>query len=277
MLRLYDTRTREMEEIVPVRRGQLRMDARGLAVDRDAHVGVLRTLLLPDLVRRIAELDDLRVTIAGALADAFSRDTMELNILPAEVSPRTSQPADLLVDLDSPHDEAEGARPEPATGRDVAPRRVRTGHLLFEGRTMATSAGASAGDAVLLSDVSARGLDPLALRLALLGHGYRQRAELTWDDLHATDKALARWRDTVAAWAESPSAPMSDTYVREAVRALDEDLDTPRALRVVRRLEEDGTVAPGAKFETLAYLDRVLGLDLARDVGKPRRSPQPPA
>ena len=56
--------------------------------------------------------------------------------------------------------------------------------------------------------------------------------------------------------------------------AYDDDLDTPRALQVLRRLERDADVADGAKFEAFAHLDRLLGLDLVRDVG---RAPAPPA
>jgi cysteinyl-tRNA synthetase len=37
----------------------------------------------------------------------------------------------------------------------------------------------------------------------------------------------------------------------------------------LRELEREETVPPGSKFETFAYLDRLLGLDLARDVGRP--------
>ena len=49
--------------------------------------------------------------------------------------------------------------------------------------------------------------------------------------------------------------------------ALNDDLDSPRALQVLRRLDKDEAVEPGAKFETFAAIDRVLGLDLVREVG----------
>ena len=45
----------------------------------------------------------------------------------------------------------------------------------------------SSGNVVLVSDVVARGLDPLALRLAFLQHRYRQQMNLTWDALTAAD------------------------------------------------------------------------------------------
>jgi hypothetical protein len=65
------------------------------------------------------------------------------------------------------------------------------------------------------------------------------------------------------------------------LRSLLDDLDTPRALQDLRRVELDSGVAPGAKFETFAYVDRVLGLDLVRQVGRPAdpvapKDPAPP-
>jgi cysteinyl-tRNA synthetase len=56
--------------------------------------------------------------------------------------------------------------------------------------------------------------------------------------------------------------------VAAMVEALQDDLDTPRAVLLLRELERDPDVSPGAKFETFAYLDRVLGLDLTRTVGQ---------
>jgi cysteinyl-tRNA synthetase len=63
---------------------------------------------------------------------------------------------------------------------------------------------------------------------------------------------------------------VSEPHVRRLRAALDEDLDTPTALVTLADLEKDPDVAPGAKFETFAWADRVLGLDLVRDVGRPR-------
>ena len=168
------------------------------------------------------------------------------------------------IDLRFPHHEDERAQSNSVAGHEVVQHWVHGEHLLFEGRKMAKSTG----NVVLLRDVEARGLDPLALRLAFLEHRYRQQMNLTWDTLAAADDAVRRWRDRVAEWANSPSRPMCAQYVSEFTAALDDDLDTPAALRVLRRLEQDGEIPPGSKFETFAHLDQVLGLDLARDIGK---------
>ncbi len=170
------------------------------------------------------------------------------------------------IDLRFPHHEDERAQSDSAVGHEVVRHWVHGEHLLFEGRKMAKSTG----NVVLVSDVVARGHDPLALRLAFLRTRYRSQADLSWDAIAAADTTLRRWRERVADWAEEPSQAMDATASAEVLAAFDDDLDTPRALQVLRRLEKDDAVAPGARFETFAWADRLLGLDLARDVGRPR-------
>ncbi|HWH28976.1 MAG TPA: hypothetical protein VNU26_08455, partial [Mycobacteriales bacterium] len=117
----------------------------------------------------------------------------------------------------------------------------------------------------------------LALRLAFLGMRYRQQANLTWDAIAAADATLSRWRRLVAQWAEEPSRPMCADFSTGILAAFDDDLDTPRALQLLRTLEKDPDQPPGSKFETFAWADRLLGLDLVRDVGKPpERAELPP-
>jgi cysteinyl-tRNA synthetase len=121
---------------------------------------------------------------------------------------------------------------------------------------------------VPLSGVVAAGLDPLAVRLALLEHHYRRPVDLTWDALRAADEELRRLRRRVAEWAESPSRPIDDAHSGRVQRALEDDLDTPAALRLLRDLEADESVAPGSKFETFLHFDHVLALDLPADIGR---------
>ena len=176
------------------------------------------------------------------------------------------------IDLRFPHHEDERAQSNSLTGHEVVRHWVHGEHLLFEGRKMAKSTG----NVVLLSDLVSRGLDPLALRLAFLEHRYRQQMNLTWDTLNAADRTLRRWRELVAEWACSPSKPMCAQVTEQIATAFDADLDTPAALRALRRLEQDLQIPPGSKFESFAHADQLLGLDLARDVGRaPARPPLP--
>jgi cysteinyl-tRNA synthetase len=368
VLRLYDTRTRQVEPIEPARRGSLRVYTCGPDTGRPAHLGDLRCYLLADLIRRAAEHSQLRVISCLSIIDvgqrdldtmrhyeaAFRADCAALNIRPADSTPRASESAELIIGLISklletghayqteagsvyfgagsfpsygelsghkpdadwalwraapagqelagpapwgngspgwstacaalslhylgedidvhtggtglpfPHHEEERAESDSVAGHEVVRHWVHGEHLLFEGREMASSTG----NVVLLGELAERGLDPLALRLVCLEHRYRQPLNLTWSALEAADATVRRWRQQVAEWANSPSRPMCAQYVADFLGAFGDDLDTPAALRVLRGLEQDGEIPPGAKFETFAYADRLVGLDLARDIGR---------
>jgi cysteinyl-tRNA synthetase len=116
--------------------------------------------------------------------------------------------------------------------------------------------------------VSATSLDPLALRLVFMHRRYRDELDLTWEILAGADQALTGWRRSVAQWANSPSGAMPVRYSGAITAAFEDDLAAPAALGELQTLADDGDVAPGAKFETFAAADRLLGLDLARDVGR---------
>jgi cysteinyl-tRNA synthetase len=182
------------------------------------------------------------------------------------------------LDLRFPYHEHERAQSDSLAGHEVVRSWVHSENLLFEGSEFEGSEMAqSAGNVVLLADLTRRGLDPLALRLALLEYRYRERPNLTWQALAEADEALRAWRGQVADWATHPSKPMCAGYVTRIGDAFDDDLDTPAALVVLRELAGDAEIPPGSKFETFAHVDRLLGLDLASDVGRaPAPAPPPP-
>jgi hypothetical protein len=118
-----------------------------------------------------------------------------------------------------------------------------------------TAAGLLAGD------------EPMAVRLALLSFPYHQPADLTEEMLAEARATVGHWRLRVAQWAESPSRPVP-AQIAETVRSAFGDLNTVAALALLRGLEADPDVPAGAKFETFLYADRILGLDLPRDIGR---------
>ena len=128
MLKLYDTRTREVLPITG-RNGALQVYCCGPTVYRDAHVGNLRTFLLSDLISRAATLSGLQVTliqnitevghmandledkilaqsksesidpfsIARKYEERFHLDLQRLNIEPADSYPRASEHIGLMI------------------------------------------------------------------------------------------------------------------------------------------------------------------------------------
>lgn len=163
------------------------------------------------------------------------------------------------IDLRFPHHEDERAQSNAYAGHDVVRHWVHAEHLLFEGRKMSKSTG----NVVLVEDVINRGCDPLALRLAFLSSRYRTQIDLTWDSITAADSQLRKWRQRVSAVVEvgTPDPDAQQAFVS----AFLDDLDTPRALQVVREVEKSAaTDADKAAF--LVWADESLGLDLTRGV-----------
>ena len=169
------------------------------------------------------------------------------------------------IDLRFPHHEDERAQSNAVAGHEVVRHWVHGEHLLFEGRKMSKSAG----NVVLVSDLQARGIDPLALRLSFLQHRYRQQMNLTWQVIESANATIQRWRQLVAAWAIEPSAAMPESIRAAILEYANDDLDFPRVINALRDVEKDDSISAGSKFELFAFVDRLLGLDLARDVGKP--------
>jgi cysteinyl-tRNA synthetase len=161
------------------------------------------------------------------------------------------------IDLRFPHHEDERAQSNASTNTEVVNHWIHGEHLLFEGRKMSKSSG----NVLLVSDVLAKGLDPLAIRLSLLEHRYRSQMDLTWNSISASHKNLNRIRERMQEWAES-SGKVDKNYLAQFESALNEDLDTNKVLQLLRTLEKDQTVSDGDKFQTVLKFDEVLGLDL---------------
>jgi cysteinyl-tRNA synthetase len=166
-----------------------------------------------------------------------------------------------------PHHEDEIAQSEAVVGHQVVTTWVHGAHLLTEGRRMAKSAG----NFYALADLAERGHPPQAARLLFLQARYGSQFNFTWDALAGAERALQRWRSRMAGWALDPAAgqgPGCAGYEQRFWAAVDDDLDTPRALAVLAELEGDESLPPAARFTSLAAFDRFLGLDLDADVGQ---------
>ena len=161
------------------------------------------------------------------------------------------------IDLRFPHHEDERAQSNASTNTEVVNHWIHGEHLLFEGRKMSKSSG----NVLLVSDVLAKGLDPLAIRLSLLEHRYRSQMDLTWNSISASHKNLNRIREKMQEWSKS-SGSVDKNYLAQFESALNEDLDTNKVLQLLRTLEKDQTVSDGDKFQTVLKFDEVLGLDL---------------
>jgi hypothetical protein len=233
MLRLPDANG-SLVTVTPARSGLLRARAEATSLDLTA----ARVLLVADLLFRAAELRQTQVLVAWALGDQsdeqVARTASALNIHPPTAD---SAPPDIRVVADGR---------AAADDRDAIQLRV---------------AAATGPDGILAAE------DLLVVRLALMSYPLQQPADLSDGVLARADETLRQWRRQVAGWAESASKPVPERAAA-ALRAAFEELDTAGALELLGSLDTDGDVPAGARFETFLLADRVLGLDLARDIGR---------
>jgi cysteinyl-tRNA synthetase len=158
------------------------------------------------------------------------------------------------IDLRFPHHENERAQSNATTQSESVALWVHGEHLLFEGRKMSKSAG----NVILLSDITARGIDPLALRLVIQENRYRSQMDLTWDSIESAFITLKRWRKKVEMWGSSLIVKKDD----EIYESFMNDLDTPRVIQRLRTLERDLTISDEIKRAIFLYADQVLALDM---------------
>ena len=129
------------------------------------------------------------------------------------------------TDLIFPHHECEAAQSEAATGSPFVRHWMHVGMVRLDGVKMSKSLG----NLVFVHDLL-KEWSPDAIRLAVISHHYR--SEWDWDEglmIEATDR-LEPWR----------AAGQGDGALDEVRAALDDDLDTPRAIAAIDKAAASG-------------------------------------
>ncbi len=260
VLRILDARTGEPVAAAPARRGLTRIEAYASGLDLTA----LRVLLTADVLVRALELGGTPVwaTLTAPQRHAELRTAATtLAIRPFEDG---RDLASGLGEAQVIHVVAGNAATVPGEGPllTVAPAEWKAAEPGEEQPPTPRPPGEQPPHdlPVLLSD-------PTALRLALLSVSRNTAVRLDAGALGEAAQSLARLRRAVAGWARQPSRPVPDA-VRVRLRAAWEaDLDLPGVLAVLREVENAPELPDGARFETYVYADRLLALDLARDLG----------
>jgi len=149
------------------------------------------------------------------------------------------------ADLIFPHHESEAAQSEAATGERFVRHWMHQAMVRMDGEKMSKSLG----NLVFVSDLR-KVWDTRAIRLAVLAHHYRQSWDWTDEVMEHAAATLARWDDAAARAARGGEAVLTAVRV-----ALDDDLDTPTAVRVI-----DEAASAGEDITAAAAL---LGVDLS--------------
>jgi L-cysteine:1D-myo-inositol 2-amino-2-deoxy-alpha-D-glucopyranoside ligase len=168
-------------------------------------------------------------------------------------------------DLIFPHHEFSAAHGEALTdSRRFARHYVHTGMVGLDGEKMSKSRG----NLVFVSHLRRDGVDPAAVRLALLSEHYR--GDRMWTDgvLDAARERLRRWRAAVTA----PNGPDAASTIARVRQHLADDLDTPKALAAIDAWCSDVDLGLGSSAQAPADMaravDALLGVDLTQATGR---------
>jgi L-cysteine:1D-myo-inositol 2-amino-2-deoxy-alpha-D-glucopyranoside ligase len=148
------------------------------------------------------------------------------------------------TDLIFPHHEMCAAQGRVATDQPFARAYLHSGMVGLDGEKMSKSKG----NLVFVSTLRASGVDPMAIRLALLGHHFRDDWEWSDELLTSAQGRLNRWREAV----RLDAGLNADEVLVQMRAALAQDLDAPSALAAVdawaggsMAIDSDDAEAPG--------------------------------
>lgn len=153
-------------------------------------------------------------------------------------------------DLLFPHHEMSAAEAEVVDERPFAQAYVHAGMVGLDGEKMSKSKG----NLVLVSTLRTSGVDPMAIRLAVLNHHYRSDWEWTSEDLNVAEGRLSTWHRALAL----PAGPPAAEVVSRVLAALAEDLDAPRAIAFIHDWASQALDGQGDDTDAPAQIKQVL-------------------
>ena len=155
-------------------------------------------------------------------------------------------------DLKFPHHEMSAAHAQSMTGHTPFARTfMHTGMVWLDGNKMSKSLG----NLVFVSKLRNDGVDPMAIRLTILAHHYRQ-------DWHWNDSVLADAQTRLNSWRAAIASPNHAPDVTLAIGdALSNDLDTPGALALIDKWAIETLQSNEPNATTMGMtIDALLGI-----------------
>ena len=172
------------------------------------------------------------------------------------------------VDLIFPHHENEIAQSESATGKKFSKFWIHGEHLLVNGEKMSKSLG----NIFTLRDLEKNNVDISAFRYLLLGTHYRKKLNFTWQSIVASQNSLNRLYRHINEFAAKKNPPtlklrraskkLAERYEKMFLTAINDDLNTPKALSIVWEVIKEKNLPNQDKKRLLLDFDKVLGLGL---------------
>jgi hypothetical protein len=157
-------------------------------------------------------------------------------------------------DLIFPHHDMSAAQGFVATRQKFAQFFVHAGMIGLDGTKMSKSLG----NLIFVSKLINEGVEPMAIRLALMGHHYRSDHMWKPSEIPAASVFLERIRLNLARVEVAPT----DGLISDLVSALANDLDTVRVLELIEEwcASTESGATGGSAGQLSRTLDDLLGL-----------------
>ncbi len=159
-------------------------------------------------------------------------------------------------DLVFPHHEMCASQARVITGKELSATYVHAGMIGLDGEKMSKSKG----NLVFVSRLVASGKDPMAIRWALMSDHYRSNRMWSDELLNKAEVELAQVRKAL----HHVEVAETEAVIKEIIRALSDDLDTPKVLSTL--IDWSTATLSGAQGgssqQLLNSLDELLGLKL---------------
>ena len=170
-------------------------------------------------------------------------------------------------DLAMIHHNDEIAQSEAASSRPFVRYWLHNAFLTMAGEKVSKSLG----NVVYMSDITAKGYHPLALRYLFLQAHYRTPLSFSWESLSSAAAALDRlWKISAAVAEESDKKGQLSTANAHFLAAMRDDLNTPQALGILWEALKSEDYTPEEKWALIETADAHLGLMLTEP---PQRAP----
>lgn len=157
-------------------------------------------------------------------------------------------------DLIFPHHEMSAAQSRVMNGKEFASHYVHAGMIGLAGEKMSKSKG----NLVFVSQLLKDGIDPMAIRIALLSHHYR--ADHMWRD---QDLSLAQiFLDELRISLSRMEVAPTDVVIQALINAMSDDLNTPEAISILQNWikETNSGNTGGSAGELSRAIDSILGI-----------------
>jgi len=190
------------------------------------------------------------------------------------------------------HHTNEIAQSEGAFKKPLAKYWLHGEFLVIDSKRM----GKSSGNFITLENIRKRGINVLAYRYFILGAHYRKRLNFSWEALNSAARAYEKIKNEISKLSLSAGrdqeksalakksgrstafssakqtevqSKLAKNYLNKFDTAINDDLNTPRAIAVLWKILKEKRLSPKEKLALIAKFDEILCLDLKKTPKKP--------